>query len=142
MLLVEDDDHDIFFVRRATETSNGGHTVHVVHDGAQAIEYLRAEGIYADRERYPWPNLILTDLKMPGMDGFELLQWLHQNPYSAVIPLIVYSSSNLEADVRRAYRLGANAYIKKPGSVSELAQTLGLIYDFWSRCEIPAQPTR
>ncbi len=137
ILLAEDDDNDIFFVRRATQASNAGHTVHAVHDGAQAIEYLRGQGAYADREKFPLPNIILTDLKMAGMDGFDLLRWLHDNPDCSVIPTIVYSSSTLEADVRLAYRCGANAYIKKPGSVTELAETLGLIYDFWSRCEIP-----
>lgn len=137
ILLVEDDDPDIFFVKRATETENG-HVLYAVNDGHEAIRYLRGEGNYADRRKFHLPNVILTDLKMPGMDGFAFLEWLRANPQHAIVPVVVYSNSHLEKDVREAYRLGANAYIAKPSALKDMVQMLRLIYEFWSRCEIPA----
>src|SRR5579864_4283524 len=113
MLLVEDEEHDVFFVRRATEQAGAEHWVHAVQDGEEAIRYLMGEGQYADREKFPAPNVILTDLKMPGMDGFAFLHWLRNNPRYSVIPIVVYSNSHLEEDVRAAYQAGANSYIVK-----------------------------
>jgi CheY-like chemotaxis protein len=137
ILLVEDDENDLFFVQRATSEGAVGHKVYAVHDGSDAIRYLRGEGDYADRQKFPIPNVILTDIKMPGMGGFDFLRWLRSHPESSVIPVIVYSNSNLEKDVTEAYRLGANAYIKKPSSLNELIETLDLVFRFWSRCESP-----
>ncbi len=137
VLLVEDDEHDIYFARQAMAQVAGGHVLHAVHDGAEATEYLLGENQFADRVRYPLPNVILTDLKMPGMDGFDLLRWLRTHQTYAIIPSIVYSSSADERDVRRAYHEGANAYIQKPHKVSELATMFKALYEFWSRCECP-----
>lgn len=136
ILLLEDDDPDIFFVKRATEAEDG-HVLHAVNDGKEAVRYLRREGKYADRRKFPLPNVILTDLKMPGMDGFAFLEWLRDNPEYSIVPVVVYSNSHLERDVREAYRLGANAYISKPSALKDMVQMLRLIYEFWSRCEIP-----
>ena len=141
MLLVDDEENDIYFVRRATEQSDAGHTVYAVNDGEEAIRYLRGKGRYADRHKFPLPNVILTDLKMPGMDGFEFLRWLRHNAGSSIIPTIVYSSSRLEKDVRQAYRLGANCYLVKPNSLEEMVKTLHSMYEFWSRCECPPIPS-
>ncbi len=137
ILLVEDDENDTFFVRRAVLHADRGHTVHPVSDATEAIKYLQGEGRYHNREEFPVPNVILTDIKMPLMDGFEFLQWLKTNRSVLIIPIIVYSSSSQERDIRRAYELGANAYITKPHSYETLASTLHSIYDFWSRCEVP-----
>jgi CheY-like chemotaxis protein len=79
---------------------------------------------------------------MPGMDGFELLQWLKEHPECGIIPVIVFSSSRREADVRKAYQLGANAYIMKPRKLVELVDVLHSTYEFWSHCERPAIPKR
>ena len=140
ILLVEDDDHDIFFVKQATRASSAGHTVHAVHDGGEAIHYLKGEGAFRDRYQFPAPNVILTDIQMPGMNGFEFLKWLRAHPQYSIIPAMVYSSSCLEEDVREAYRLGANAYIAKPDVLKEMVEMLRLIYEFWSRCECPPLP--
>ena len=142
ILLVEDDDKDIYFVRRATESGTAGHQVLGVHDGEEAILCLKGVDQYADRQRFPIPNVVLTDIKMPGMSGFELLCWLRGNPQYGIIPTIVYSSSKLETDVRKAYTLGANSYITKPASVTELVDILRVMYEYWSRCECPALPNR
>src|SRR5262252_10484098 len=113
ILLIEDEEKDIYFVRRATEQGTAGHSVYGVRDAEEAVNYLRGKGQYADRIRFPMPNVILTDLKMPRMDGFEFLRWLRRNPDCSIIPTIVCSSSRLESDLREAYRLGANCYLAK-----------------------------
>jgi|SRR5947209_4750250 len=140
ILMLEDDENDILFVQRATERCGAGHTVNAVHNGVQGIEYLRGEGPYADRQKFPLPNVILTDLKMPEMDGFAFLRWLRSHPECGVIPSIVFSSSPLDVDVREAYRLGANSYITKPRDLNELVDTLRATYEYWSRCECPRMP--
>ena len=140
ILLVEDEDNDIFFVKRATERAKAGHTLHAVKDGEEAIHYLRGEGMYADRQKFPVPNVILTDLKMPGMGGMELLKWLRTHPECGVIPTIVFSSSSVESDVRGAYKEGANSYITKPSTIEELSEVLRRLYDYWSVCECPPVP--
>ena len=137
ILLIEDDESDIFFLHEATQRGGAGHTIRTVNDGADAVRYLRGEGPFADRHKFPLPNVIMTDLKMPGMDGFGFLRWIRSNPECSVIPTIVYSSSQLESDVREAYRLGANAYLTKPNNLDEMIETLRTIYTFWSRCECP-----
>src|SRR5882724_6304936 len=124
ILLIEDDDNDIYFVKRATEQGPAGHTVHAVHDGEEAICYLRGEGPFADRKKFPLPNIILTDLKMPRMNGFEFLSWVRKHPECRIIPVLMYSSSHLDADIREAYRLGANSYITKPRGLDELVDLL------------------
>jgi len=137
ILLVEDDDNDIFFVRHATEASGARHAVYGVHDGEEATSYLTGAGQFADRHSFPLPNVILTDIKMPRMGGFELLRWLRTNSQYAVIPTIVYSSSHLEEDVREAYKSGANSFIRKPCSIEEMVEILRIMYQYWSRCECP-----
>jgi len=140
ILLVEDGVNDIYFVRPATQAGGAGHRVCGVNNGEEAIAYLKGEGRFADREKYPLPNVVLTDLKMPGMGGFEILHWLRSNPRYAVIPTLVYSNSHLESDVQEAYRLGANSYIAKPTSIKDMVDILHLLYQYWSRCETPRVP--
>lgn len=140
--MAEDDENDAFFVRRAVERMGSAHTLHVVQDGEEAIRYLRGEGEYADRHRFPMPNVIMTDLKMPRMNGFEFMRWLQGHAECTVIPIIVYSSSNAEHDVRQAYILGANAYITKPIDLNRMVELLELICAFWSKCEVPSLPQR
>ena len=141
ILLIDDEEHDRFFAQQATKKAGVAHNIHTVHSAEEAINYLRGVGSFADRQKFPLPNVILTDLKMPNMDGFGFLRWLRNHPKCSVIPTIVYSSSPLEKDVREAYRLGANAYIVKPSTISEMVETLRLMYEFWSRCECPSPPS-
>src|ERR1051326_8365276 len=126
ILLIEDEENDIFFVKRATEEGAAGHKVYGVRDAEEATNYLRGKDQYGDRTKYPLPNVILTDLKMPRMNGFEFLRWVRQHPDCSIIPTIVYSSSRLEEDVQKAYRLGANCYLAKPNSLEEMIETLRL----------------
>ena len=138
--MVDDADEDIFFVKRAFEKSGVAQFFHSVNDGNQAIAYLQAEGEFSDRSKFPFPNLLMTDLKMPGMNGYELLEWIQKHPNCKVIPTIVFSSSSLESDIHRAYVLGANTYIVKPSDFIELVETIRLLYEFWSRCQTPKPP--
>lgn len=140
VLLAEDEPNDVYLIKRALEKSGLEHTLRAVPDGGEAIRYLRGEGEFADRSAYPCPNLILSDLKMPGIDGFGLLQWLHDHPECSVIPMIILSASGIEADVRHAYQLGANAYMVKPSGLQDLVDLLHSMHDFWSRCERPSIP--
>ncbi len=137
ILLVEDDPDDTLFVQQATGMNGATHTVHAVSGGEEAMRYLLGEDDYADRRRFPLPQVILTDLKMPGVNGFSLLRWLRTQPQLSLIPVIAFSSSPLESDVQEAYELGANCYIVKPNGLNRLVEMLGVIYNFWSLCEHP-----
>jgi CheY-like chemotaxis protein len=140
ILMVDDSAEDVFFVKRALEKSNVRHVLYSVSDGAEAIAYLTGEHQYSDRQKFLFPNVLLCDLKMPGMDGFAVLEWLQSHPQCRVIPTIVFSSSSHESDVHRSYVLGANAYLEKPTTMEGLAETIRSLYSFWTKCEIPLPP--
>jgi CheY-like chemotaxis protein len=109
----------------------------IVEDGEEAVKYLSGHEEYADRSWFPLPNIIITDLKMPRMDGFELLRWLRAHPGCSAIPAIVMSSSGRPEDVIKAYNLGANCYFVKPSGLDELVTMIKIIFGFWSCCERP-----
>lgn len=137
ILMLEDEQNDVYFVRRALAKLGARHTLHAVHNGGEALRYLCGEGEYKDRSKFPMPNIIFTDLKMPGMDGFEFLRWLRDHPECLIIPTIVYSSSTQDSDVRKAYALGANSYVAKPSGLAEMTDFLKFTSEYWSRCELP-----
>src|ERR1051325_9982771 len=90
VLVVEDDTNDAFFIKRAFQSAGIERPAHICENGRDGINYLRGEGAYADRTRFPHPHFILTDLKMPVASGFELLEWLQNHPSFQVIPTIVF----------------------------------------------------
>jgi CheY-like chemotaxis protein len=137
VLIIEDDANDAFLIQRAFQKCGFSQVPHICPDGLDAIRYLEGTGEYADRTRFPVPRVLVTDLKMPRMNGFELLKWLRQNPSMVVIPTVVMSSSNDASDVKYAYCLGANAFICKPSSPGELEKSIAALLHFWERCEIP-----
>ena len=104
------------FAFRKAEVRN---PVRELHNGEEAMAYLSGEGEYADRERYPLPCLIITDLKMPGVDGFELLECLKKHSEFDPVPKLVLSNSLIESDAKRARELGACAFFVKPGQFDE-----------------------
>ncbi len=140
VLLAEDSDEDAFFFRHALRDSQLNSTLTHVHDAHEAIAYLHGEHPYSNRAEHPFPDMIVTDLKMPGGDGFDLLSWLKSHPDCAVIPTIILSSSYLESDVAKAYQMGVNAFLTKPGDLKSLAELLLVTYMFWSRCQRPQPP--
>src|SRR3982750_623925 len=104
ILLIEDDENDIFFVERAIKDISGL-SLHILRDGQEAINYLRGDPPFEDRTRYPIPNLILLDLKMPRKGGFDVLNWKNGEDHFARLPVIVTSSSGLQSDIDLAYDL-------------------------------------
>lgn len=137
ILMADDSSDDVFFVQRALERSRFRDWFGAVSGGEEVISWLRAEGKYSDRDQYPFPTVLLLDLKMPGLGGFEVLEWLASHPECKVIPTIIFSSSAEESDVHRAYVLGANAYMVKPSSTEEMVELIGSMHQFWGRCQTP-----
>lgn len=141
ILLVEDSQDDTLFFRHALKASQLNAHLYAVTDGEQAIQYLQGLPPFSDRALAPFPDMVVTDIKMPKVDGFALLEWLRDKPDCSVIPTVVLSASRLDEDVKKAYFLGANAYLWKPGAISELADVLVTLHAFWSRCEKPKPPS-
>ena len=131
ILLVEDDLNDQFLMERTFKRLGKANPLRIVSDGKQAVEYLEGIGEYANREEHPLPGLILMDLKMPRMNGFEVLEWLRENPELRKIPVVIMSSSSIHGDVNKAYELGANAYMIKPVGVPALERLIRTLTDFW-----------
>src|SRR5258706_12776145 len=114
ILLAEDDENDVFFLRRALARSGLGNPLIAVRDGQEAVDYLAGIGPYADRASHPLPGLIFLDLKMPRMNGFEVLLWLSSRPEFGELPVVVLTSSAQDSDIRKARELGADDYQVKP----------------------------
>lgn len=137
ILLVEDEENDATLVKMAFKKSNILNPVQWAHDGLEAIAYLNGEGIYADRTRYPFPEVLILDLKMPRMSGFELLSWIREHPEYRVIPTIIMTSSRQDLDIEKAYNLGANTYMIKPSAFEDLAKLVRLAHDYWAASAKP-----
>ena len=140
ILLVEDDLNDIFLVKRAFKMARIQNPLQVVTDGQEAINYLRGEGKYADREAYPLPKLIVMDIKMPRLSGFDVLEWVKGDgkPLRR-IPIVIVSSSDNPEDINRAYELGANAYMVKPVEFHGVEHLFESITHYWGlECAKPA----
>ena len=120
ILHVEDDENDVFFMRRACQKAGVLHPLAAVEEGQEAVRYLAGWGPYAEREKFPMPCLVLLDLNLPLKSGFEVLHWIRQQADLAQLPVVVLTSSNQEADIHRAYAEGANAYLVKPPNPAEL----------------------
>jgi len=137
ILLVEDNPDDVFLFTRALSKARRPHPLHVVSSGREAIDYLSGAGKYSDRNAFPLPDLIMLDLKMPIVSGFDVLKWIRTDGMARLIPVIVLSSSALTEDVNHAYSLGANAYMVKPADAGALERLIQTISDFWHAGEKP-----
>ena len=127
VLLAEDDPNDLLFFKRAICKANLAISLQVVENGVEAVKYLMGEDSYADRESYPLPRLIITDIKMPLMNGFELLAWVKQQPDLQYIPVAVMSSSEEAAKRNQATALGASSYLLKSVSFDALVENVGVV---------------
>jgi CheY-like chemotaxis protein len=128
ILMVEDNDGDVFLTMEALKSAKIANSVHVMHDGVEALEYLRRQGKYATAPR---PDLILLDLNLPGKDGREVLAEIKPDPELRAIPVVVLTSSSAEQDVVKSYDLHANCYIVKPVDFSGLMEVVRSIGSFW-----------
>jgi CheY-like chemotaxis protein len=140
ILIAEDSADYAMFMKMALRDTATGKPVHFVENGEEVVHYLEGRGKYNDRDVFAFPAMLLLDLKMPGMDGFDVLRWMQQNPDRRVIPTIVLSSSVLERDVKEAYSLGASAYLGKPADLNDLKAMLGDLFKFWAWSIRPEMP--
>ena len=131
ILLVEDERIDIELAMDAFRETHFTNTVYVASDGQGALDYLFGRGEYADRETFPLPDLILLDLKLPGVDGFEVLRQLKNAPLLKRIPIVILTSSREEGDRALSYDLGANSYLVKPVSFEGFLEVVGEIESYW-----------
>jgi len=131
ILHVEDSEEDVFLLRYAFQRADIKTPVQVVEDGQQAIDYLAGIGKFADRQEFPLPCLVLLDLKLPHKMGLEVLEWIRQQPAVKSLIVIILSSSVHEGDLRRAYELGANAFLVKPSDANTMAEMCKALNHFW-----------
>jgi CheY-like chemotaxis protein len=124
ILLVEDQDDDVFLMERALRRAGIGSQLHRASDGVEAVEYLSGIGAFQDRERHPEPQLVFLDIKLPRMDGFEVLEWIHRNLSSPPPCVVMLTSSDQVKEQVRARELGARDYTVKPPT-SDLFARLG-----------------
>lgn len=142
ILLVEDNADDEKLTLRALEKNNICNEVVVARNGVEALEYLFGTGAYAGRNLNLMPQVILLDLKLPKLDGLEVLRRLRTHERTKLLPVVILTSSNEETDRINGYGLGANSYVRKPvdfNQFSEAARQLGL---YWLVLNEPAPPSR
>ena len=131
ILLVDDNRMDIELTLDAFREAHLGNRVEVALGGQAAIDYLLGRGVYADRARYPLPTLILLDIKMPAVDGFDVLREIKRTPVVRRIPVVVLTSSWEEGDRALSYESGASSYLVKPVSFAGFLKVVGTIRDYW-----------
>jgi len=131
ILLVEDRGDDILLIQKAFARAQVDNPMQVVRDGEEAIAYLSGEGKFSNRAEYPLPWLVLLDLKMPRIDGFEVLKWIRKQPGLRSMIVIVLTSSEAIRDVNRAYQLGANSFMVKPLEFENAVAVSKLIQQYW-----------
>lgn len=137
ILIAEDNPQEVALLKMALRKSGIEGPIQIVSDGEEVIKYLRAQPPYDDREKYPFPYTVFLDLKMPRRDGFGVLEWLKNHPECAVIPTIVMTCSSDAHDIKRAYQLGANAYMVKPTTIEDFTLMIRLTIDYWRICQKP-----
>lgn len=131
ILVVEDDADDVYFMKRALVAAGITNPVLVLSNGQHALDYLGGVGKYADRTLYPLPFVAFVDLKMPYVDGFEILAWKKEQPALDSLVMVVLTSSDQVRDTQRAYALGARSYLVKPVQPTELKQFLMSMKSYW-----------
>jgi CheY-like chemotaxis protein len=140
VLYVEDEETDVVLMRHAWKKVGLPNPLHVVHDGEQAIQYLRGEGEFSNRTAHPLPSLVLLDLKLPKVSGLEVLEWIRAQESLHTLQVVMLSSSNQPTDIHKAHALHANAYLIKPSNPTDLAELMVCIRDFWLiRAQVPPE---
>ena len=145
ILLAEDREDDVLLVRKAFLSADMNCRIEIVRDGEQAMLYLSGEGKYHDRDEFPFPDLLLLDLKMPRVDGFEVLRWIRQHPKIKNLRVVVLTASTQIRDVNEAYRIGANSFLVKPLDFENFVETSKALRNYWlildNAPEVPDEKT-
>jgi CheY-like chemotaxis protein len=134
VLLVEDNPDDVTFVQMAFKKAGLGDVVTVVSDGGEALKYLGGKGPYGDRRKFPVPSLMMLDLRLPTVDGFEVIRWVRSHPSYKRLPITVFTGSSYPKHLHRAYELGANSVVVKPFTFVEFCAAITKISGFWLDC--------
>jgi len=131
VLLVEDNPSEVLLMRRAWAKAGVRCPLVTAHDGNEALEYLQNSGHYGARRSSVFPALVLADLNMPGRNGFDLLHWIRCESDTPTLVVIILTASELSSDITTAYALGANAFLRKPGTWHGLVELLKDLDHFW-----------
>jgi CheY-like chemotaxis protein len=131
ILVADDDSSHVMLLQRAVRKAEVPLALQVVTDGDAAVAYLRGDGIYSDRLKYPAPTVVMLDLKLPRRSGLEVLQWLRSQNRLRRIPVVVLSSCQEAGDVNRAYEYGANSYVVKPIDAAALMDLVRYLHHYW-----------
>ena len=131
ILLAEDDKNDIFLMRRAFDNAGFHNPLFVVHNGQEVIDYLLGTGLFGNRAKYPLPGLLLLDLKMPLMDGYDVLEWIGRHSEFDQMPVVVLTSSKIDSDIGKSKAMGAHDYRVKPHGFEELVHMLDDVRKCW-----------
>jgi len=139
ILVVDDSANDVFLLEQAFRKAAATSRLQAAADGIEARAYLKGEGQFSDRAIHPFPDLLLLDLNMPRMNGFEFLEWLRQDAEYSQLVTYVLSASARDGDVQRAYELGANSYVVKPSRMDELVSFVAAMHQWHRFTVLPAQ---
>ena len=131
ILIVEDEEAHAQLTLRAIRKSGNANHIDIVGDGEQALDYLFNRGKYADKSQYPCPGLVLLDIKLPGIDGIEVLKQIKEHPFLRKIPVIMLTTSEREEDMAKAYGQYANSYLTKPVGFKEFEEKIAQIDHYW-----------
>jgi len=140
ILLVEDNRDDAELTRLALAESKVVNQMVWVHDGQEALDWLYCQGAYADRDPCQLPSVVLLDLKLPKINGLEVLERIRNNPYSRRMPVVILTSSREEQDLIRGYELGANSYIQKPVDFDQFTHAIKELGIYWMVLNAPPPP--
>ena len=131
ILLVEDNPDDVELTLRALKQYHVKNQIDVVRDGAEALDYLFATGAYADRDTTAMPAVVILDLKLPKVDGLEVLQRMRADERTKLVPVVVLTSSKEERDMVNSYKFGANSYVRKPVDFTEFVEAARQLGLYW-----------
>lgn len=131
ILLVEDNPDDEALALRAFKKINISNKIVVARDGVEALDYVFATGMYANREASESPSIVLLDLKLPKIDGLEVLRRIRENEVTKILPVVILTSSKEEQDMVRGYNFGANSYVRKPIDFNEFVNAVSQLGVYW-----------
>lgn len=139
ILLVEDNPDDVELTLRALKKNNIANSIHVISDGAEAVDYFQATGKYSGRDIRLTPRLVILDLKLPKVDGLEIIRLIKSDKQTRLIPVVILTSSKEESDVLSSYDLGANSFIVKPVDFEKFTEAVRVLGMYWLLLNEPPQ---